>query len=169
MRSRLVGKARIYARTSEPVGDGMRGALVGEMNRRFGGDQNRRICLGWIFTSVGLPISSKSLGKGQWWAIREWVGLEHDDSGWHCCPSFLTESVKVLSEALRSYGSITRDWPVELLLEADAPVVTKVVSELGAEIKRVDQGEQSERKTENESRGTGEKVDRNQGGTISPF
>lgn len=132
----------------EPVPDRNKGALIGEMNHAFGGDTNRKICLGWIWTGTGFPLSSKSLGNGQWWALKEWIGTYHDDSGWHASQQFLSESIKVLEAALTTNGYLAGlqfESEYGFGIMSDAPIVADALANLGAHLTKVKDYDEQQR------------------------
>lgn len=83
-----------------------RGAIVGILNMYFGGDENRRTALAWLFDDIA-PLSTKTLSDGQWYALHSWIGSHKDDSTgkWVVGDCFPTEAALVLQESLLWYAN----------------------------------------------------------------
>jgi hypothetical protein len=139
IRIRLQKDVTLYGRSGEAVtslSDGQKGAIIGEMNRILGGDQNRRVFLGWVFRGLGKPLSTKLLKTSHWWALAKWVGLYHDDDGWRASPDFQREAVRVMDAALKSYFRLHPGLELEQMA-LDAPETAYVASELGGVVVEV--------------------------------
>lgn len=125
------------------ITDGAKGAVVGYMNKYFGGDNNRYLVCSWLFDKKE-PLKSKFLNDSQWYAIMSWIApyKNDDEPHWSVDDCFPAEAMLVLTEALRwfnSAGSSVRNnfancMPGEVLLSAvDIPgsYITAIADENG--------------------------------------
>lgn len=102
----LLADARVYGDKVQEYSRGHKGAIIGTLNKAFGGDENRRLALSWLFRSFPNPkFSSANLQKGEWFALDRWIGSWHDDSGWNVSQDFYREAYRVIGNALRIYAS----------------------------------------------------------------
>ena len=75
------------------IPQGLKGKMVGEFNRIWGGTPNRRIILGWLFTgSFADPISTAQLTNTQIAALLDWMQPAHQVGGWVLSPTFRSEA-----------------------------------------------------------------------------
>lgn len=140
----------INASSASDMNHREKGAITGHLNNAFGGDDSRKLALSWLFGRLGMVtpsdpdtyitgLSSKSLSKGDWWALSIWIGAQKDDGGeWKTRLEFPLEASLVLGEALKAYMSL----PVDRLKE-DRSFVTdmtaQTVSQLGGIITNIQQ------------------------------
>lgn len=90
---------------------GQRGAVIGIINRVAGGDDNRKLLLGWLFANEGEVfdrVSTKTLNDEQWAALYAWCDFEKDEDRiiWKPKPSFAQECLACLSAAMDDYFDI---------------------------------------------------------------
>ncbi len=87
-----------YVASADPaklkeIPTGLKGKMVGEFNRIFGGNENRRIILGWLFTgSFANPVSTTTLTNAQIAALLNWLSPAHEKDGWTQAPTFRAEA-----------------------------------------------------------------------------
>lgn len=89
---------------------GARGALVGALNKHLGGDEMRKLVLGWLFSGGQVrAMSSKELTDSQWNVLSDWVGMWHDEdvNEWRVRDGFTYEAAQVLTETVKAYMSLT--------------------------------------------------------------
>lgn len=89
---------------------GQQGAVTGALNKNLGGDEYRKMVLGWLFASDSAlklaPVSSKTLTDGQWYALWDWIGFYTDETGkWQVSGKFQAEATTVLGEVIRVFTS----------------------------------------------------------------
>jgi hypothetical protein len=108
---------------------GAKGAIVGTLNRKLGGDDVRKLVLGWLFGITNEPLSSSKLTNGQWYALERWIGMEKIDDEWCARSEFLLEAVRVKQEVLRTSS-------VDSPLIREAKRMGAVVTELDAPCER---------------------------------
>lgn len=106
------------------IDPGVRGAIVGYLNEALGGDEYRRIVLGWLF-DFPEPLSSKALLDGQWFALHSWIVPRRDESTGHWVPgeNFAVEARLVLTSALVWNEAVKPKPPEDLLSIFDEPVI----------------------------------------------
>lgn len=86
------------------------GAIVGQLNKGLGSDEDRYIVLGWLFSNVaGECLSSKRLTDEQWYALYKWVDFwqDEDEGKWHAAEGFQQELMAVYSAAIRGLAAAT--------------------------------------------------------------
>ena len=115
----------------------VRGAVVGTISRRCGGDAHRRLILSWLFSPLeGLaPISSKELTDKQVGALVRWIDWykDPDINEWLYGADFEREILVVLTATMMAYSksplAIKDEHPG---IDPFSPLV--LTSELGGEI-----------------------------------
>lgn len=89
---------------------GQRGAVIGIMNKISGGDDNRKLILGWLFAEGELfdKVSTKSLTDEQWAALYAWCDFRKDEDRiiWIPKESFSQECLACLSAAMDDYFKV---------------------------------------------------------------
>lgn len=90
---------------------GQRGAVIGIINRIAGGDDNRKLMLGWLFAREGElfdKVSTKALSDEQWAALYAWCDFRKDEERviWMPKDTFATECLAVLSAAMDDYFKV---------------------------------------------------------------
>jgi len=82
---------------------GVKGAVIGAINKQVGDDEHRRMVLAWLFDSPEVQMSTKGLDDNQWWALYQWVGFYQDENGeWRKRPEFPLEAMLVFTEAVKA-------------------------------------------------------------------
>lgn len=84
---------------------GVRGAVVGRLNKYLGGDDNRQTVLAWLFSPSKMKLSSKKLTDAEVYGLYKWIGFYQDEDGWHDSPTFPAECVLVLTEAIKQFAN----------------------------------------------------------------
>lgn len=127
-----------------------KGAITGHLNSAFGGTEARHLALAWLFDRLGMVLpndpdtyitglSSKSLSKGDWWALMMWIGAYKDDGGeWKTRLEFPLEASLVLGEAMKVYMAL----PVDRLKEDKSfvdDITPQLVTQMGGVITAVQQ------------------------------
>lgn len=115
---------------------GQRGAVIGIINKIAGGDDNRKLLLGWLFAKEGElfdKVSTKSLSDEQWAALYAWCDFRKDEDRvvWIPKESFSQECLACLSAAMDDYFKVRYSDRGELPEPPD--IVAEMVS-LGGEI-----------------------------------
>jgi hypothetical protein len=68
----------------EPLTSGEKGAMIGAMDKAFGGREQRLLALAWLFDYNNdppiKPKSSKKLTESQWLALQKWISADPDDN-----------------------------------------------------------------------------------------
>ncbi len=87
---------------------GQRGAVIGILNRVAGGDDNRKLLLGWLFAGEGDifdRVSTKSLNDEQWASLYAWCDFRKDEDHilWIPKSTFSQECLACLSAAMDDY------------------------------------------------------------------
>lgn len=124
-----------YANVHIPT-PGQRGAVIGIINKIAGGDDNRKLMLGWLFASEGElfdRVSTKSLSDEQWAALYAWCDFRKDEDKiiWIPKESFSQECLACLSGAMDDYFKVRYSERGDLPEPPD--IVAEMVS-LGGEI-----------------------------------
>jgi hypothetical protein len=91
---------------------GQRGAVIGIINRVAGGDDNRKLLLGWLFANEGEifnRVSTKSLDDEQWSALYAWCDFRKDEDRviWIPKETFSQECLACLSAAMDDYFDVS--------------------------------------------------------------
>ena len=131
---------------------GVKGAIVGTMNRKCGGDANRRLILSWLFSPFeGLePISSKELTDKQVGALVRWIDWykDPDINEWLTGADFDKEILVVLTATMLVYNKsplvVKDEHPA---IDPFSPLLLGV--DLGGEIVAIDDGETIEEELPN--------------------
>ena len=112
--------------------EGRKGAILGALNKHLGGDQHRKIVLGWLFDKPG-SISSNTLTDGQWVGLTFWISFSKDEhtNEWHVCEEFPIEASRVLTETLKHFGQLTLP---EIEGELPDTHIQTAVADLGATV-----------------------------------
>jgi hypothetical protein len=91
-----------------PIPAGLKGKMVGELNRIWGGDANRKIITGWIFTGDFVtPLSSSRLTNIQIAALLDWLQPAHEKNGWIISPTFRAEAALVYAFVAQEHVKTT--------------------------------------------------------------
>lgn len=115
---------------------GQRGAVIGIINRIAGGDDNRRLLLGWLFAKddeVFNRISTKTLDDAQWASLYAWCDFSKDEEQmiWKPKDTFKQECLACLSSAMDDYFNIQYAEQEEL---PSPPDIVSLAMSLGGEI-----------------------------------
>ena len=124
-----------YANIHIPTA-GQRGAVIGVINKIAGGDDNRKLMLGWLFAKEDLfdRISTKTLTDEQWAALYAWCDFRKDEDRiiWMPKDTFSQECLACLSAAMDDY------FKVRYSERGDLPeppeIVAELVHDLGGEV-----------------------------------
>src|SRR4030042_2447058 len=119
---------------------GQRGAVIGILNRICGGDENRRLLMGWLFApskDMFSVMSTKSLTDAQWAALYGWCDFHKDEERniWLPKDNFVHECLACLSSALGDYQ------PIKVKMRELVPTPPELVSiatSLGGVISEID-------------------------------
>lgn len=77
----------------KPIPKGLKGKLVGELNARFGGANNRYYVIGWLFTgAANYKMHTAQLTDAQIAALLHWLAPKHEADGWAKNPAFIMEA-----------------------------------------------------------------------------
>lgn len=118
-----------------PLSKGQKGAIVGTLQKAWGGDRNRKVCLSWLFNPVPLkPKSTRDLTEGQWYGLSRWIDSYHDQDEmvWRTQPDFETEALSVLNQALTTFVRTHPGLSLEMYYEKlDCPLTAWVVEQGG--------------------------------------
>lgn len=118
-----------FARTPNPelVEPGVRGAIIGCLNRIFSsdskerGDNKRHTVLGYLFGDPNhrlRPMSTKELNNGQWYALARWMDLSRTvDAKWLPCQHFMTEALFVLHASMQKHFKDEQEMMAQLGME----------------------------------------------------
>ena len=131
---------RYYAYLPEPIElpKNLIGALVGNLNKAVGGDNNRYLVLGWLFADPKStefePIRSEKMTPQMWHGIEKWIGsTKNDETGkWEVHPAFREEALWVFNIARWEHGNPQALSPAEV-----DPNFLRVFEELGGEVTKV--------------------------------
>lgn len=131
---------------------GTAGAIVGTLDRVLDGKNNRYLVLGWLFNESPqhLPMSSKELVDGEWYALYKWVGFwknEQTDK-WQTAENFEQEALAVLSAAIRNLYDAGVD-EQQFYGRDPLSIVDNAVGELGGKVTKIvkaDTGDEGESK-----------------------
>jgi hypothetical protein len=114
---------------------GQRGAVIGIMNKVAGGDDNRKLILGWLFAEGELfdKLSTHNLTDQQWSALYAWVDFLKDEERiiWKPKPSFNQECLACLSASVDDYFKLKYKDRDDL---PEPPDILSVAVQLGGEI-----------------------------------
>jgi hypothetical protein len=114
-----------------------RGAVIGNLNKYLGGDDNRRLAVSWIFDRPGI-VSSKSLKEPEIYALHKWIDASKNDVGdWEVNPNFPTEAARVLTESIRWSGTTT-------ISGLDIGQVVETTVSMGYTITKITEGEDND-------------------------
>jgi hypothetical protein len=125
-----------YANIHIPTA-GQRGAVIGIINKIAGGDDNRKLMLGWLFAKEGDlfdKVSTKTLSDEQWAALYAWCDFRKDEEKiiWLPKDTFSQECLACLSAAMDDY------FKVRYSERGDLPeppeIVAELVHDLGGEV-----------------------------------
>jgi hypothetical protein len=99
-----------YANIHIPT-PGQRGAVIGIINKITGGDDNRKLLLGWLFAGEGElfdKVSTKTLLDEQWAALYAWCDFRKDEDRviWIPKETFAQECLACLSAAMDDYFKV---------------------------------------------------------------
>ena len=83
--------------------EGMRGAIVNELDKRCGGELERKVVLGWLFGD-GNPMSSKILTQYQLKALLNWIRWTKVENDWFVDPRYAGEIKAVAKEAIEEFN-----------------------------------------------------------------
>ena len=119
---------------------GQRGAVVGVLNRICGGDENRHLLMGWLFSQSEDFFSVKSakdLSNAQWSALYGWCDFRKDEERNVRLPrpDFVQECLACLTMAIRMYHRIRLKDRAGL---PTPPELVGVATTLGGEITELD-------------------------------
>jgi hypothetical protein len=127
----------------EPKVQGAKGAIVGELNRRLGGDDMRYLVCGYIFSPPGELHTKKSgeLSEGEWHALYDWIGFwkETDDAEWQVSQDFLRELPGLLTEAIRQWHDLNSRAKQHGFEHDPLDIVSTSVGQLGGRVTRIDE------------------------------
>ena len=100
VKERLTQKAGQFSHYRPPSKKQL-GLMNGMLSKIFGGDQERRTWLGWVFN----VSSSSEMTGGQVSAVLDWLGLEKNEMGEYIpSPPSIIEAKSMLPQALREKG-----------------------------------------------------------------
>ena len=96
----------------KPLPGGLKGKLVSELNRVFGGSQNRYYVMGWLFTgSFDKPMQSKDLTDAQLAGLLHWIELKHVKGGWSVGRAFYAEATLMYAYVVKGHLSAREALP----------------------------------------------------------
>ena len=75
--------------------NGMKGAVIGLLNKACGGNGERKLLLKYIFGKE----SSKELTGAEWIGLMQWVELKNVGDDWLPQKDFYTEAEEIVNEA----------------------------------------------------------------------
>lgn len=115
---------------------GQRGAVIGIISKLSGGDDNRRLLLGWLFANEGETfnkVSTKTLNDAQWAALYAWCDFRKDEEQlvWKPKDSFTKECLACLSAAMDDFFNVQYSEQTDL---PQPPEIVAVAASLGGEI-----------------------------------
>lgn len=104
-----------YTLAGDEFAAGKKGALIGVLNRACGGNDERKIVLGWIFAYDDKPPlepkSSHSLSVSQWLALNLWIDADADNN-WEPSEDFIVEIELIRKAAIAAFGADVKDWDI---------------------------------------------------------
>lgn len=112
MRGQIVKHAVLHAPDLDrPMTPPLRGAIIGTLNKVFGGDEKRRLVIGWLYNEKVRAMSSKELTEAQWFALYHWIDARYNEDTGKYEPSedFLEEAATVLQEVVKDYNAAHPD------------------------------------------------------------
>ena len=121
---------------AQPTAGG-KGAVTNLLNNLCGGNDQRKILLSWLFVYNDVPplvpISSKQLSGGQWYALTIWIGANPDDN-WEPSEDFRVECEIARKAAMSAFSARLEDYDI---VDPD-DLVTKAAIGLGGNIRGED-------------------------------
>ena len=137
---RLAIKAAVRQAEDNPANihiptPGQRGTVIGIINKISGGDDSRKLLLGWLFAEGELfdRVSTKLLTDEQWAALYAWCDFRKDEDRviWIPKETFSEECLACLSASMDDYFKVRYSEQGEL---PDPPDIVSEMVSLGGEI-----------------------------------
>jgi hypothetical protein len=126
---------------TQPKSRGAKYAMVGELNRRLGGDDHRYLVCGYLLSPPNSfePRRSGDLTPGEVWALYEWVGFwqETDSTRWEVSDRFKLEYPVVLTEAIRKYHELNSRAKQAPFEHDPTDMVSTGIGQLGGEVNEI--------------------------------
>ena len=125
------------------------GALIGHLNKTLGGDDERYIVCGWLFSDDYSPMRSGALEDEHWYALYKWVEFwqNEDDGKWYPREGFNGEALAVYSAAMRGIMADTTVEEKERMGVDPMSVKNNVLTLNGALLTEVTEASEEEART----------------------
>ena len=100
VKSYIIERVKHHAATNKAY-SGHKGAMVGELDRSFGGDKERKAAILWMTTKS----STGAWSDATWLAFSDWLSMTKTDDGVWVPSIYVPQEAKaVVKEALKSQG-----------------------------------------------------------------